>query len=740
MPVPERGARLNLRLLGGFELSADGVTLLDGAYARRKPKAIVKLLALHAPSWLHRGAVCDALWPDLEGDAAANNLRKNLHLLRTQLSCDVVQQSGDALTLVEGVRVDTEAFRSAATHARSSGAAAGYEKALALYAGELLPEDAAEPWTMHTRDALRRLRDDLLFDIAELYMAEGRRDLAVARLEALLRGSPLREDAHASLMRAHAALGDPAAALRQYDVCRDALERELGASPSAALQHLAELIRESGGRRSPDEWRADGQRTAVTDPVRAAEYFQRAIEALRTSPSPDLELEIDLTLELAGCSAKMGDVAGAFRAYREAYDLANGGEPDAMRVARAALGMYATKQPLGDKYLRPAIMRADSLLSQDDSVLRAQIMTALARWQYPADATSTERAASEMLRRLSAPAAPPREAFDPNVAMNAWMVEPATIDERLRAVREVSEACRELGDEYGEMWAAYGQYRLTCMLPGAWVSNELTEPRARFRSLAEETNTPHARWLVKSGVATEQLVFGNWDRAGDAIRDAFKYGSENVPAIVVAYHYGAQRLVQARETGRQMGMIRRIESNNRRHPGWENDGFLSMLYSDLGRVEDAKPYVRSVVNTLEGVGAAELALLVAEASVACGMKAAMATLYNVLLPYEHLMSFVLGGAVSFGVTARLLGSLAAGLERFEDAERHYRDALRLNRQARARPWVAHTVFEYARMLVTRRADGDVTRARELLGEASAVVASISMPALGAEIERLDAGV
>ena len=54
-----------------------------------------------------------------------------------------------------------------------------------------------------------------------------------------------------------------------------------------------------------------------------------------------------------------GEVARAFRAYREAFDLANGATPDATRVARAALGMYATKQPLGDKYVRAAIMRAD---------------------------------------------------------------------------------------------------------------------------------------------------------------------------------------------------------------------------------------------------------------------------------------------------------------------------------------------------------------------------------------------
>ncbi len=52
----------------------------------------------------------------------------------------------------------------------------------------------------------------------------------------------MREEAYRLLMRACAAHGDPARALRTYHVCTSTLERELGVAPSAETRRLYESL------------------------------------------------------------------------------------------------------------------------------------------------------------------------------------------------------------------------------------------------------------------------------------------------------------------------------------------------------------------------------------------------------------------------------------------------------------------------------------------------------------------
>jgi hypothetical protein len=47
----------------------------------------------------------------------------------------------------------------------------------------------------------------------------------------------------------------------------------------------------------------------------------------------------------------------------------------------------------------------------------------------------------------------------------------------------------------------------------------------------------------------------------------------------------------------------------------------------------------------------------------------------------------------------------------------------------ARPWLAHTQYDYARMLLARGAAGDRERAEELLASATALAQALGMTAL-----------
>ena len=76
---------LRVWLLGGFEVSVGSRAVDGSAWRLRKAANLVKILALADAHRLHRERVMDALWPDLDERAQANNLHRALHFARRAL-------------------------------------------------------------------------------------------------------------------------------------------------------------------------------------------------------------------------------------------------------------------------------------------------------------------------------------------------------------------------------------------------------------------------------------------------------------------------------------------------------------------------------------------------------------------------------------------------------------------------------------------------------------------------------
>ena len=63
---------------------------------------------------------------------------------------------------------------------------------------------------------------------------------------------------------------------------------------------------------------------------------------------------------------------------------------------------------------------------------------------------------------------------------------------------------------------------------------------------------------------------------------------------------------------------------------------------------------------------------------------------------------MIGSAVAcYGAADRMLGALATVMRRWDDAERHLENALVLNRRLGSPTWIAHTLYERARLTVRR---------------------------------------
>ena len=243
---------LDIRLFGPFQIAVDGARVEERRWPRRKPKLLVKLLALQSQHQLHRDQLMELLWPEIDPESASNNLHKIIYMARRALepglksgahSRFIITQDQLILLRAPGTLwIDIEEFEQRSAEAIRCGEPAAFEEALALYAGDLLTEDLYEEWSSSRRDQLRSLRQDLLTRLAQLYERDAQYLRSANCLKELLVTEPSNEEAHRRLMQLYARTGNRHQALRQFQQCCEAMRKELDAEPDATTRRLYDRI------------------------------------------------------------------------------------------------------------------------------------------------------------------------------------------------------------------------------------------------------------------------------------------------------------------------------------------------------------------------------------------------------------------------------------------------------------------------------------------------------------------
>jgi DNA-binding SARP family transcriptional activator len=216
---------MRLRCLGGFAFEIVGRTLDWGA-VRPRAATMLRLLAIHLPQPVHRELLLQ-LWPDLPTDRAVRSMQVAVSSLRALLAPGTpggtLQRYGDAYALVlppgsEADVVDFAAQLQAATqarHARDTDAErTALARAVAVYRGELLPEDGPAEWVIDARERLQQQAATAAGRLAELGLAEGdlRSTIDAARRSVDI--DPFRDASWRVLIAACDQAGEPAAAAR----------------------------------------------------------------------------------------------------------------------------------------------------------------------------------------------------------------------------------------------------------------------------------------------------------------------------------------------------------------------------------------------------------------------------------------------------------------------------------------------------------------------------------------------
>jgi len=289
---------LRIALLGVPALERVGKVILAPA----KAHALLAYLSLHdAPQ--PRERLLALLWPESGPETARKNLRNLLWRLRRDLNHDLLQ-GDEQLALGGHARVDVRAFLRAADELggqQGDGPLRAARTMMRLYRGTLLDgvvlADAPELelWLTAAREQLHELHLRALHQIVAAERAAGRWHQMLTAARAALAHDPLQEPMYRALIEAHGRLGDRAAALRQYALLAETLERELGVAPLPETELLREAV-VRGELLAPEQ----GQRVAAARPAGSV-------------PSPPLRPFVGRSGELAALDAAW-DAAQANRA------------------------------------------------------------------------------------------------------------------------------------------------------------------------------------------------------------------------------------------------------------------------------------------------------------------------------------------------------------------------------------------------------------------------------------------
>lgn len=243
---------LEIHLLGPFRILVDGAQVEDRRWSRRKPKSLVKLLALQSHHQLHREQAMELLWPEQEPEAASNSLHKAIHLARRALEPEIVSAARSHFIFTQGHQiilrapvklwVDVSAFEEAAITAIRGDDVGECESALAIYGGELLTEDLYEEWAAMRREELRAQYQQVLMKVGRLHKDRGEYQRSIERFKQLLACDSTNEEAHCHLMSLYALTGNRQQAMRQYQQCEQILQKELETEPDADTRELYEQI------------------------------------------------------------------------------------------------------------------------------------------------------------------------------------------------------------------------------------------------------------------------------------------------------------------------------------------------------------------------------------------------------------------------------------------------------------------------------------------------------------------
>jgi len=232
------GYGMAIRTLGRFEVWRGKALTNPRDWQREKARQLFQFFINNKGKWFTREQLADRLWPDLDPDAAAQNLKVALNALTRAL--EPMREPGrnsffitrrDNLYGVNPaaqIALDTDDFSTLAASDNPD----DLRDALAIYQGDYLCESTNESWADPLREQMRETYLNAALKLAQSLMIAEQYDEAMRISHEILAADPCNEPAFQVLMQCHAARGNRAAVHSVYQRCLSILREDLDVEPS----------------------------------------------------------------------------------------------------------------------------------------------------------------------------------------------------------------------------------------------------------------------------------------------------------------------------------------------------------------------------------------------------------------------------------------------------------------------------------------------------------------------------
>ncbi len=469
--------------------------------------------------------------------------------------------------------------------------------------------------------------------------------------------------------------------------------------------------------------------------------FDEAAERLRTALAlgiHDPQERGQARLRLGYACHRGGRATDALAAFRDTAALARELE-DAELLAGAAIGFEEScwRPGIHGEGSIELLEEAARFIGTEPSELRVRLLGALARaldftGEYARAAVARDEAITMARSRGD------REALGLVLSASFWSRGVTSNDEVNRMLVEAYAIGEELGD------LAIRTEALAWLVPSyVALCDHATAHQTldRLFDLARKLHEPFYLHVAEHYASALALCDGDLAGAEAAALRSDEWSRLLTGRDASGVH-GIQMFGIRREQGRlaELAPVVRVLATGDRAGAWAPG--LAVVLAALGMEDAARRELGRLRSA--GLGALKESLwlagltYLADAASMLGDEETAAVVYPELEPYQGT-NVQVGHFVScYGAADRYLGMLATVLGDWERAEAQFESALRLNRDLGARTWLAHTQYEYGRMLLARGGPDDRGAAAGLLREALALATEMGMPALTARVGALGA--
>jgi TolB-like protein/DNA-binding SARP family transcriptional activator len=211
----------------------------------KKLAGLLAYLACTAPSPQPREKLSALFWGSHFDTQAKQNLRQSVFRLRKLLGQNALLSTTELIGLEAGAlscdAIELQSLIKKGTRDALAAAADLYQDR--FLADVAIPEEAWNDWLSSERERLEGLALGALVNLSELELAAGRAEDALKAAHRAIAVNSLREDAHRLVVRALAATGRKAEAIKHYEDLVVLLKHELDTEPDAATKALAAELR-----------------------------------------------------------------------------------------------------------------------------------------------------------------------------------------------------------------------------------------------------------------------------------------------------------------------------------------------------------------------------------------------------------------------------------------------------------------------------------------------------------------